>query len=86
MKWDWNKFLIKLTSRKMWFAIAGFVGGILAAIGYAESDIVQITGLIMSGASVLAYIISEGLVDAARESGDVVIDFSEWSDKAGGTE
>jgi hypothetical protein len=73
MKWDWNTFFIKLTSRKLWLAVAGFVGGIMAAVGYGESQIVQITGLIMSGASVLAYIISEGLVDAARESGDILL-------------
>lgn len=82
MKWDWSKFLIKLTSRKLWLAVAGFVGGIMAAVGYGESQIVQITGLIMSGASVLAYVISEGLVDAARENGDTII----LSDKIGGSE
>lgn len=82
MKWDWSRFLIKLTSRKLWLAVAGFVGGIMAAVGYGESQIVQITGLIMSGASVLAYVISEGLVDAARENGDTII----LSDKIGGSE
>lgn len=85
MKWDWNTFFIKLTSRKMWAAIAGFVGGLLAAFGYGESQIVQITGLIMAGASVIAFIIGEGMVDAARESGDIILDAVEDCE-AGGTE
>ena len=73
MKWDWSQFFIKLTSRKLWVAIAGFVGGLLAAFGYAESQVAQVTGLIMAGASVIAFIIGEGLVDAKREGADVYI-------------
>ena len=75
-KWDWNKFFIKLTSRKLWMSIAGFVGGLLAAFGYAENQVAQITGLIMSGASVIAFIVGEGLVDASRERSDVILDIS----------
>ena len=75
-KWDWNKFFIKLTSRKLWMAIAGFVGGLLAAFGYAENQVAQITGLIMSGASVIAFIVGEGLVDASRERSDAILDIS----------
>lgn len=60
---DWKR---KLTSRKFWAAVAGFVGGLLTALGVAESETVQITALIMSGASVVAYIIGEGMADAAN--------------------
>ena len=75
-KWDWGKFFIKLTSRKLWMAIAGFAGGLLAAFGYAENQVAQVTGLIMSGASVIAFIVGEGLVDASRERSDVILDIS----------
>lgn len=60
-KIDWKR---KLTSRKLWMAIALFVSGIFAAIGHKETGVV-IAGLIMQGAAVVAYIIGEGLTDAA---------------------
>lgn len=60
----------KLCSRKFWIAIAGFVTGLLVFFGGSEAQASQITALIMSGASVIAYILGEGLIDAARENGD----------------
>ena len=56
----------KLTSRKFWAAVAGFVGPMLLAFGVADDVVTQVVGLIMAGASVVAYIIGEGLVDANR--------------------
>ena len=50
----------KLTSRKLWTAVASFVSMMIVATGGAEN-----TALIMAGASVVAYIIGEGLTDAA---------------------
>ena len=64
-KIDWKK---KLTSRKFWAAICTFVSGLIAAFGGTEDQGVKITGLIMAGAAVIAYIIGEGLVDAANKS------------------
>lgn len=55
----------KLTSRKFWVALAGFVTGLIVALGGSEATAAQVTALIMSGASVVAYIIGEGLIDAA---------------------
>lgn len=55
----------KLTSRKLWMVLAGFVGMIVVALGGAEETATQITALIMAGASVIAYVIGEGLIDAA---------------------
>lgn len=56
----------KLTSRKLWAAVAGFIGPMLVAFGVADDVVTQVVGLIMAGASVIAYIIGEGLVDAGR--------------------
>lgn len=64
MKIDWKT---KLTSRKFWTAVASAVGSIVVAFGVADSVAVEITALIMAGASVIAYIIGEGLVDAKRK-------------------
>lgn len=59
---DWAS---KLTSRKFWAAIASFVSMLVIAFGGTENAATQITALIMAGASVVAYIIGEGLIDAA---------------------
>lgn len=58
---DWKR---KLTSRKFWAAIVGFVTPMLLAFGMAEDNVTQVVAIIMAGADVVAYIIAEGLVDA----------------------
>ena len=62
-KIDW---ISKLTSRKFWTAVATFVSMLIVALGGAEQTATQVTAIIMAGAAVVAYIIGEGLVDAAR--------------------
>lgn len=54
----------KLTSRKLWVAIAEFVSMFLVAFGVAEDTVTQVAALIMAGAGMVAYIVAEGLVDA----------------------
>ena len=63
MKIDWVR---KLTSRKLWVAVAAFVTGIVVAFGGAAETAETVSGLIMSGAAAIAYIIGEGLTDAAH--------------------
>ena len=60
---DWKK---KLTSRKFWATVCNFVGMMVLALGGKQETAVQITEIIMAGAGVLAYIIAEGMVDAAN--------------------
>lgn len=57
----------KLTSRKFWFALAGFVAGLIAAFGGSEATAAEVSGLIMSGASVLGYLLAEGLADYSHK-------------------
>lgn len=59
-------FLRKLTSRKLWLAVAGFVTGLILAFNGTAEVAETVSGCIMSGASVIAYIIGEGLVDSAN--------------------
>ena len=68
MKIDWKR---KLTSRKLWVAVAALVTNIIIACGGAEAVAAQVTAIIMGGATVIAYIIGEGLIDAAnKDEGD----------------
>ena len=67
---DWVR---KLTSRKFWAAVASFVSMMIVAFGGTENTATQIAALIMAGASVIAYIIGEGLTDAAN-TGTIYID------------
>ena len=55
----------KLTSRIFWMALAAFVVGVLALFGVNANMTQQISGVIMSLGAVIAYIVGEGLVDAA---------------------
>lgn len=65
MKIDWVK---KLTSRKFWMALIGFVSALLVAFKVDEGSIAQITAIIIAGAELIAYILAEGLVDSQRVS------------------
>lgn len=62
-KIDWVR---KLTSRKFWAAVVGFVAPLMIAGGAQENAITQVTAIIMGGATLIAYIIGEGLTDAAN--------------------
>lgn len=63
MKINWKQ---KLTSRKFWAAIIGFVTAILVAFGVNDLTIEQVVALITAASTLIAYIIGEGMVDAAR--------------------
>jgi hypothetical protein len=60
---DWKR---KLTSRKLWVSVAGFVTGLMIYLGHTEAEASQVAALILSGASVLAYCIGEGLADGGN--------------------
>ena len=44
---DW---VSKLTSRKFWMALTGFISGLLIALHLDEQTVTQISGIIMSAA------------------------------------
>ena len=56
----------KLTSRKFWIAVVGFITPLLLAFGVAETSVSQVTAIIMAGADVVAYLIAEGMADSAN--------------------
>lgn len=65
MKIDWKR---KLTSRKLWMAIVGFISMLIVAFGGSENEATQIAALIMAGADVIGYMIAEGLADSGGSS------------------
>ena len=62
-KIDWVR---KLTSRKFWLSIASFVAMLMVALGQSEATATQVTSLIMAGATVIGYVIGEGLADSGN--------------------
>lgn len=64
MKIDWKR---KLTSRKLWVAIAGFTAGLIVAFGGSAETADTASGCILSGAAVVGYIIGEGLADGSHK-------------------
>ena len=68
MKINWAR---KLSSRKLWVAIAGFVSGLIMVFGGTETMASTVSGVILQGAAVLGYLIAEGLADSAHTS-DVI--------------
>lgn len=62
-KIDWKR---KLTSRKFWISIASFVAMLVIALGHSQETATQVTSLIMAGATVIGYLIGEGLADYAN--------------------
>lgn len=67
MKIDWVR---KLTSRKLWVAIAGFVSGLIVVFGGTESTATTISGCILQGAAVIGYLFAEGLADYSNNNSD----------------
>lgn len=64
---DWKR---KLTSRKLWLAVAGLISGLIVAFNGSAETAETVTGCITALGSVVAYIVGEGLTDAAATKSD----------------
>ena len=58
--------LRKLTSRKFWLAVVAFVTELIIAFKGNAELAETLSGMIMAGATVIAYIVGEGLIDSER--------------------
>lgn len=63
MKIDWKR---KLSSRKFWALLAALATSILAAAGADDNVVLQVTGVIGAVGACVAYMLAEGLSDAAN--------------------
>ena len=62
-KFSWDVFVIKITSRKFWVALAGLATSIMAFMQCDSNTIVQVTAIIGALGSVVGYLIANGLTD-----------------------
>ena len=69
-----NDIIRKLTSRKLWLAVALFVSGLIVAFGGDAEVAETVSGCIMQGAAVIGYLLAEGLSDAASAKADVILE------------
>lgn len=63
MNIDWKR---KLTSRKLWVAVAGFLSGVILLFTAGATE-ETVTGCVMALGSVVAYIVGEGLTDVLHK-------------------
>ena len=61
-----KEILRKLSSRKLWMAIAGVATGVAMALGVDTTEIGTVAGAVTALISVVTYIYVEGKVDAER--------------------
>jgi hypothetical protein len=61
----------KLTSRKFWAAVVGFVTPLMLAFGYTDAQATQVSAIIMAGGVLISYIVGEGMTDAAAAGTEV---------------
>ena len=61
-----NDIIRKLTSRKFWLAVAAFVSDLIIALKGDAATAETVSGMIMAGATVIAYIVGEGMIDAEK--------------------
>ena len=67
MKVNWKQ---KLSSRKFWAALVGFITPVLIIFNVPNLTIEQVTAIVTSCGALIAYILSEGYVDANRGGTD----------------
>lgn len=56
----------KLSSRKFWALLAGFIGSLLVAFNVGENEIAQVTAVLTSFGSIAVYILAEASIDRAE--------------------
>ena len=67
-----NNIVRKLTSRKLWMAIAGIVSGIAMALGVDGGEVSTIAGAVVALVSTVSYIAVEGKIDAERVKNTII--------------
>lgn len=83
---DKNDILRKLTSRKFWVALVGFITALLTAFHVSDGSIAQVSAIIMAFGSLMIYVLAEGATDCASlKEGDSTEIGSTYNIKSGTT-
>lgn len=67
MKINWRK---KLTDRKLWAAVIGFIAPVLIAFGVADKTVAAVTAAISAGAAVVSLLIANTVSHSSDKGGD----------------
>lgn len=76
-KINWKR---KLTSRKLWMSIASFTAMVMIFVGSPENTANQVAAIIMAGATVIGYVVGEGMADYGY-NGEVIYQDNEAAPK-----
>ena len=60
----------KLSSRKFWTMLAGFIVGLIIYFGGSPERAEATKGLILSGSSIITYMLAEAITDSAHAGDD----------------
>jgi len=73
-KFDFDLFLIKITSRKFWVALAGLATAIMTFMNCDNNEVVQVVSIITALGSVVGYLVANGLTDDSVTITDTIKD------------
>ncbi len=73
-KFDFDLFLIKITSRKFWVALAGLATAIMTFMNCDNNEVVQVVSIITALGSVVGYLVANGLTDDSVTVTDTIKD------------
>lgn len=73
---DWKQ---KISSRKLWAAVAGVIVGLAMVFGLDETTVNTVSGAVVAVASVITYIVTEGKIDAEGVK-NAIIEIQEAAD------
>lgn len=68
---NYKSIVNKLSSRKFWTMLASFVVSVLTLFNYDENTLLQVTSLITTFGTAVAYIIGEAVVDKEKARKEV---------------
>ncbi|WP_419884819.1 hypothetical protein [Paenibacillus sp. B-A-8] len=62
-----NDIMRKLSSRKLWALLAALATSVLTASGAGDNTVLHVTGVIGAVGACVAYMLAEGISDAANK-------------------
>lgn len=66
----WETIKKKLSSRKLWTSVIGFITALLVACNVTEGSVAQVAAIISAFGSLVAYILAEGYADGRGKGGE----------------